>query len=56
MAPRITRQSEHYGGSEQALNQTLQAEAHQRTAESFTFGHLLSAPGIGRQGDDPRES
>lgn len=52
---RISRQSEYYGGSEEALSQTLQAEAHKAAAESFSFGHLLSGPGIGRQGEDPRE-
>lgn len=51
---RIARQSEYYS-SEQSLEQSVQAEAHRVAAESFSFGHLLSGPGIGRQGDDPQE-
>lgn len=50
---KVARQSEYYGGSEQALDQSIQAEAHRVAAESFSFGHLLDAPGIGRVGDDP---
>lgn len=55
MTRRVSRQSEYYGGSEEALGQSIQAEAHRVASESFSFGHLLNAPGIGRQGDDPRE-
>lgn len=55
MAGRISRQSEYYGGSQEALDHTIQVEAHRRTAGTFSFGHLLESPGIGRQGIDPQE-
>lgn len=53
MVARVSRQSEYYGGSEEALSQSMQAEAHRVASESFSFQHLLNAPGIGRQGNDP---
>lgn len=52
---RISRQSEYYGGSEEALSQSIQAEAHHRAASSFNMGHLLKDAGIGRLGDDPAD-
>lgn len=52
MSMRVSRQSEHYA-SDQSLDQSIQAEAHRVAAESFSFGHLLSGPSIGRQGSDP---
>lgn len=50
---KVARQSEYYGGSEEALAHSMQAQAHRVASESFSFGHLLDAPGIGRVGDDP---
>lgn len=55
MSQRIARQSEYYGGSEEALSHTVQAEASRRAASAFDFSHLLGSPGIGRLGDDPQE-
>lgn len=52
---KISRQSEHYGGSEEALSHSMQAEAHYRAALAFDVLHLLDGPGIGRLGDDPLE-
>lgn len=50
---KISRQSEHYGGTQEALDQHIKAEAYYRAASSFAMPHLLDSPGIGRIGDDP---
>lgn len=58
MAPRVSRQSEHYP-TEASRNYSEKVESHKRhvhfaAKKNRVPNHLVNGPGIGRLGTDPR--